>query len=485
MKSISYFPFSLILILSILSCNPILEQSKNIDILTPVKSPTIKITATKAYTPIIALTPSIRMTGSPTIMPTSKSDQSIYDEKLSLRSNLAVNTPIPAKTPDQALVDWLISAWQKREDPTKVKADLASILNNERYLSPMYEQEGQHLMLVTDLDGDGLDEWIITIFTAPGKMALCSELTCGEIGEIWIVNEEGLVYRLFNGDSDWFGPIVIAQTDLTGDDLPDVVTQSTFMGAHTLTLAYHVLSAHNGKITNVVRLRNELAQVSAPYRLSNDIDKQWSTAGIELTNASQTVKDRNGDGLADLVIQGGSFGSIGAGNCRDRTEVWAWDGENITLAEVFWSKPEFRIHVLFDADYAFALKDYKTAEAVYKRAISDNTLKDALFFHPTEEIYPISLQYAAFRLIHLNLIQKDAKEAKVWQEWLREKYPDSPLTKSAEILLDSWQNSEDLTEACFDVTKFLYAYEGPTIWPLNDTGYGNPEITVGTLCPIR
>ena len=95
-------------------------------------------------------------------------------------------------------------------------------------------------------------------------------------------------------------------------------------------------------------------------KLSNFFNKKWSTPGIEITNAEQTVIDRNGDGLADLVIHGGSFGSIGAGNYRDRTEVWAWDGENITLAEVFWPKSEFRIHVLFDADYAFALEDYRT-----------------------------------------------------------------------------------------------------------------------------
>jgi hypothetical protein len=340
-------------------------------------------------------------------------------------------------------------------------------------------------MLVTDLDGDGSDEWIITIFTGPGKEAVCSEYTCSEIGEIWIINDKGVVYRLFNEDEDWLGPIIIAEADFTGDGLSDIVTQSTFMGAHTLTMTYHVLSAHNGKINNVVLLGNELDQISTPFRpFSNYVNEDWSTPGIQLTNAIHTIKENN-DGLAELAIDGGYFGSVGAGNHRGREEVWAWDGKAVTLADVTYPETKLRIHSLFDGDYAFILEDYETAAIAYKRAISDDTLTDDILFAPPEEAYPVTVQYAAFRLVLLYLIQDDVEGMSVWREWLNEEYPDSPITQSAEVLINSWQNSGDLTEGCSAVADFQKSHEGFTIWPLNNIGYGNPDISEEKLCPIR
>jgi hypothetical protein len=394
-------------------------------------------------------------------------------------SATAVAAPFPTSTDE--LADWLIGAWRRRDDPLEIRAILEAEgwMKREDESTVSFTEGNSALWLSRDLDGDGLDEWIVSIFT--GQMASC---VTDDFGELWIVNQQGLVYRLFV-DHSWNVPVASSsQADLTGDGLPDVVTQSILCGAHTRYGVYHVLSAHRGRIENIIQRGNDLERVVEPLFSSLKTYEGWSTPGVGISSPHYQVADSTGDGLSDLILQGGTYGSVGAGTHRDHREVWSWDGSAISLADIYWAEPTFRLHVLFDANLAFALGNDEAAIECYTRVISDATLDDDMNLVNEEDAYDSPRRFAAFRLELLYLRTGDLQQATSWHDWLLTEYPSSPFAEAADLLMTSWQESRDLTKSCAAVTELLNQSDSPigSIW---ETGYGNPLLTIDTVCPIQ
>jgi len=336
--------------------------------------------------------------------------------------------------------------------------------------------------MMLDLDGDGFDEWFVTVpLSSPTETEPCLE--CNP-GEFWIVNGDGLVYQLSNSDSIYLVlPSVLTHADMTGDNLPEVVVTSEILGAHTTTTIYHIVSAHYGRIEDIIRRRNELDLISDFFR---PVYGYESIDEVLFSSAEQEITDVTGDGLPDLILHGGAIGSIGAGLQRERTEIWAWDGKQITLANIQWEHTSWRIHTLFDAEFAFALGDYETAIARYESVIFDDALEDFESWtggYTAQQSHDDTRQYAAFRLALTHLKLESVEKAIFWRHWLNAEYPNLPTAESVNLLLENWQESKNLTQACEVVTRFLRDYNGPTIFI--STGYANPNLTSETLCSVN
>lgn len=377
-----------------------------------------------------------------------------------------------AETPPdtiEALAEWVAQAYTDQADLNEL---CAALLTAEW-------QRPDDTCQPADLDGDEIDEWLLTIIAPAEEPPL--DLS-SPAGEFWIINSSGITYRTKTAqpDSDDFINTALASTlveliDLTGDDLPEAIITFTNCGVNTCFDNYHIISGHNGTITNAVFIE--------PIE---ELDSTEPLVIISLSNVSQaSFEPVTDDELTDFVLQGGTFSSVGAGIHRPRTEVWAWDGTAITLAELEYEDTIYRFHWLYDANIAFDAGDYDSARIVYEAIIIDPALEDVEWGGSTADTVRANVQqFAGFRLTLMPLLQGDITEAGRWRNWLQEAHPNAPLTHAAITLMEQWDsNGNNLALACGVVTANI-TNQDPT-GQLTDMGYGNPTLSAEDVCPIE
>jgi hypothetical protein len=363
-----------------------------------------------------------------------------------------------------ALADWLSQAYAARADLNAVCAVLRS--------AAWMPDDGT--CQAADLDGETLDEWLLSLYLEPTPDPASAGSVQGPPGDFWIVGETGLAHQMHGLDSsDLFGqmPELVALVDMTGDEQDDAILLYVTCGAHTCFNNYHIVSADGGVLRNVVDAGDEALPEAANL---------ISMAYVE----DEQVVDATEDDLPDLVIAGGLIGSAGAGIQRPSREVWAWDGTNITLAEREWEETGYRFHRLYNANVAFDDEEYARARALYESAVVDPALEDVDYAYTVEQVRASTRQFAGFRLALLPLLQGDITEATRWRNWLEEEYSGAAMSTAAGLLIEAWQqNGNNLPAACTRVTSYLAGESNPT-GPLEDMGYGNPTLTAADVCPF-
>ena len=168
--------------------------------------------------------------------------------------------------PTEALITWLISTKTLGVDPQVVEAELKSAgwISSDDSWNPSMENSFD--WLVMDLTGDGINEWIATIYLHPATM------TWGRPGDFLILGDEGILYR-FLVPEDYYcvsqceqeypygfyqsAPVTIAHGDMTGDSLPELILYRNFGGAHTFTQNYFVISYHFEAFENLVSVPSD------------------------------------------------------------------------------------------------------------------------------------------------------------------------------------------------------------------------------------
>lgn len=437
-------------------------------------TPTATLSPTQTSKPIS--TP----TASPTLTP------------LPTTTSVPTNTPTPLPNVPETIYemeDWLTTHWQEKTDPALVKQSLW----RKRWI-PLYPYSNQLPMgddnidasgLITiDLDGNGTEEWIVTLLfcNEEGKPS-SDENDCGwdgnQHGSLWIINENGLIYQsagsIENIDRATY-PII--QVDLTGDGLGDLVTWADFCNISCYP-DYHVISAHFGEIENIIYG----TQDNAIHGMGTQI----------------FIEDESGDGIDDIILRGFVYYSAGAEPQRGRTEVWSWNGNAISLYERRDHRISFLVHALYYANEKYEEHDTMMAQSWYARAIFDDNLNE---YRSNGEERAMVQQYAAFRLALLHLRRNGEDDAKQWQTWLEDNFPDKPLTKGVALLISEWEAHDNLSLACEVVTSFLqkeeirfqesgacpeYNSTCGLFTPIEviDTYGVNPELHVEDICKVN
>ncbi|MBD2256209.1 hypothetical protein [Pseudanabaena sp. FACHB-2040] len=377
--------------------------------------------------------------------------------------------------PTEALIEWLEQARQQGTDPAQVRAVLQA--------ADWQDQDSD--LQTADLDGDGRAEWLLTINLGP------DEMPWGRSGDFWVIGDS-LLYRFFQPvdyfrevrepiiplDQDFFlsAPQVLAVQDFTGDSTDEVLLRRQVCGAHTCTHAYFMLGHQEGQIRPLIAAQTEPFQ-SGQAIVLHDPELRGLT-------------DETGDGIADLVLHTGVIGSAGAGAQRTRTEVWAWNGAVVSLAQVQLDPTNYRFHILYEANEAFEQNDLERARTLYQQVIEDNSLEDMQWSDEFPSSRDSTLQFAAFRLTLVGLRESDRNTATQWQAWLQQTYPNTPITEAARQLL-VLQAEMPLEAACAAVRDTLLSQEspeddfpgsGPT-GPLRYMGYANPSLGAAEVCP--
>jgi len=362
-----------------------------------------------------------------------------------------------APTEWESLESWLATLWRSNMNPAAVRAAL--------------QQSGMQRDLAdwaaADLDGDLQDEWVLVLYdqSLPG-------VPFGAPGDLWIVNGDGVVFRYYTAPSsdiyEFLAPTILAIDDLTGDGRPELVTAVVSCGANTCTTLYRVLGRADGQFTDLVR-----GEPSPEEGLVGNL--------IAMPTADARLEDVDGDGTPELLVHGGTLGSVGAGVVRPRTEVWGWDGAAMTLRETILDPTAYRHHVLYEANDRMAAGDLVGALALYEAAINDAALRDDGFSYPPEQARADVRAFAAVRLILIDLLQGENERAAGRLAWLQETYPDSAAAGAAATLVAGWSGPENAAALCQSITAGLAAQTNPT-GALADMGYGNPVLGAGDLC---
>jgi hypothetical protein len=370
-----------------------------------------------------------------------------------------ITGPLAAAPTDwEGLEGWLAALWRSDMDPAAVRAALQQ--------SGM--QRSQDDWRAADFNGDLQDEWVLVLYdqSMPG-------VPFGAPGDLWIVNGDGVIFRYYNAPSNdiysFLAPRVVEVVDLTGDGLPELITDTVICGAHTCTDNFRIVGVADGEMSDRV--------IFQPLP-----EEGFDGSIIPMNYAETQLEDFDGDGLLEFLVHGGTLGSAGAGVVRPRTEVWGWNGADVVLEQTLLDPAAYRHHVLYEANDRMAAGDLDGALALYETAINDPALRDDGYLYAPEQARADVSAFAAFRLILIDLLQGNAERANSRLAWLTATYPASAAAGAAATLVSEWAGPENGDALCDRIEAGLLAAENP-LGALADMGYGNPGLGEGDYCP--
>ncbi len=308
-----------------------------------------------------------------------------------------------------------------------------------------------------DLDGDGEAEALLLLAAPPSE----GGGLMGPVGRaLAVLQRSGAGHALVG--SRVFDPglrLDVALHDLTGDGRPEVVATFEECGAHTCTLFVHVLRLHSGALQSLLP-----EPVSMPY-------------------AELTIEDRDGDGRAEIAMHGGQYGSVGAGPMQTRTEVYAWNGQAVSLIETVYDPSSLRLHALQEGDRALRRGDLPAALSAYRRVATDPELEQAGFWDDAEERRTLEA-WAWYRLVTVQAALGDVAAAQESLATLHRAYAGHPVVPLAEAFWAAYEPQADLSAGCAAATA--YAAANPqVVESFGYYGYGNPGYTVEDLCYLE
>jgi hypothetical protein len=370
---------------------------------------------------------------------------------------LAAEPPSPAPADWESLEGWLAERRRNGTDPAAVRAALRAA----------GLQKSDDDWRAADFDGDLRDEWV-TVLYDPTMPAV----PWGFAGDLWIVNETGPVFRYYVAPSsdifEFTAPAIVGVADLTGDGLPELIADARVCGAHTCYGNYRIIGHTADGYRDLVRPPDPTEAQAAPV--------------ITMSYPDVRLEDSDSDGLIEFLVHGGAIGSAGAGVVRPRTDVWGWDGAAIVPAETILDPSPYRHHILYEANDRMAGGDLAEALRLYEAAINDGALRDDGFVHSLEDTYASISQFAAFRLILIDLLRGAPARAAERLAWLQATYPATAADQAAAQLVANWNGPANLDSVCQTIETNLDVWENPT-GTLADMGYGNPVLTAADFCP--
>lgn len=313
-----------------------------------------------------------------------------------------------------------------------------------------------------DLNGDGETEWLISV---PARDQGCWVTYCPAY--VLILQERDDLFVpaaiLIQDENVWelSDPKLLMVADINADGHLEVVIEQVTCGAHTC-FTQIIIGQWDGQRW---------------HSLTADPVMQAYT--------DYTMVDHDGNGLVDIVMHGGMYGSVGAGLQRPHTQVFAWRDGAYRLIEDTPDPDDHPYFQMFDANTALANEDWDTAlslalavinyPGVYEdegwltpdawaRIIGYATL-EAMF------VYAQQGDVEAMRQVHAGLLSRSASA------------PNDPYPDAAWHMLEVYEATDDPLAACLAVEDFIAARAEDAAF-FEWYGYGTERLTVDQICPL-
>ncbi|HUW94527.1 MAG TPA: hypothetical protein VMW58_01960 [Anaerolineae bacterium] len=390
----------------------------------------------------------IPQTGSPTSTPLATLEASARPTPTLEPSPTPVETPtsvsIPPRPPDFGLY---------RETIVRYLRDSGG---DEDGLRTMLVDWGalRHVtdLLRADVDDDGLGELLIVLVEPSPEYGINVR------GDLLLVESKDEVYELAYsaaGESILMDPALIEVDDLNGDGLTEMAFSFTECGAHTCFTTVHIVTSGAGNYQNL------------------------TGEGIEMSYVDPYFSDWDGDGVRELIMHGGTIGSVGAGPQRERTEVYKWDRAAYVLSETVYDYSNYLYFRVLDANQALMGGEYERAATLYREAIENPSLDVWMEDSEREAL----VAFSRYRLSLTYLVLGKVEMAQASLDELLLEQPDSLYAQVAGVLWSAFQRTANLRAACEEVGAFAASHP-ETAEVLTNYGYGNPTFTPEEVCPL-
>ena len=372
----------------------------------------------------------------------------------------ALSSPTPQPTPSPVESPVPVPVPPRPQDFGQYPAAIVAYLNDSQgNVDGLREtlrswQALQHVthLLRADVDDDGIGELLLVIVDQSPDQGI------NLVGDLLVVDIDEGDYRLaYSGGarSPLLDPALLEVDDLNRDGHTELAFSSTSCGAHTCFTTVHIVSSGTETYTNL------------------------TGEGIEMSYVDPTFSDWDGDGVPELIMHGGTIGSVGAGPQRERTEVYKWDGVAYVLSETRHDYSNYLYFKVLDANQALLDGDYESAAALYREAIDSDYLVTWMEESEREKLSAFS----RYRLSLTHLILGNEDQAHSVRDELLVEQPDNIYAQVVTTLWQAYEGGASLQYACKQVG--LFAAEHPeTADVLSDYGYGNPTFTPEEVCPI-
>ncbi|HLF25594.1 MAG TPA: hypothetical protein VJG32_04610 [Anaerolineae bacterium] len=223
----------------------------------------------------------------------------------------------------------------------------------------------------------------------------------------------------------------------------------------------------------------------------------WNGAGfvsllggrLQMPYPAYTFVNVDNDSALEVEAVSGSITSAGAGPPRTVKELWDWNGAQFVEVSHADSPPEYRIHVIHDADDRLLSGNTVGAIELYNRAISGDTLKDWLVEVGVEQPDDRAnlSAYAWYRITIANVRRGDLASAQAALDRLNTDFPAGapghPYQQLAQVFWMKYQETTNLSEACLAANAHANS-ETDVLDGLNAFGYANREYVARDMCPF-
>ena len=310
-----------------------------------------------------------------------------------------------------------------------------------------------------DLDGDGTGEWLISV---PSQDRVCWVTYCPGYVLIFQV-QEGLFTPLsliLLDETIWdiSHPTVLTIDDVNGDGLAEVVLEDNECGAHTCFTTL-LIGQWDGQ-----RWRDLAADP------------------IQQAYTDYVIEDRDGDGAQEIVMHGGTFGSVGAGLQRPHTLTFDWREGAYRLIEDVPDPDPHPYYQMLDANAALAEGRWDEALAL-SRAVIEYSGVYADDWTPTEAWVRIA-GYATIEAMLVYAHRGDTEAMTQAHAGLMARShsaPDNPYPDAAWHLLEVYRQTGDVLVACQAMETFIVARAEDAEF-FDWYGYGTERLPLDRLC---
>lgn len=258
------------------------------------------------------------------------------------------------------------------------------------------------------------------------------------------------------GAGNMLGNVLLGGGDLIGDGAGALAYAIPACGASACSSTVHIVRLAAGGVQ----------QLTPP-------------GGITISSAGIAFRDAPGERAKELVLTGGTPGSVGAGPQRARTETWKWDGTVYVLADTTPAPAAYLYHAIKDADGLFAAGNWAGAEAAYVKAVDDKGLK---LWKPDKNERNELESYALFRAgLAVLLAGGDGAKAASYFE-RGGAYENTLHAQLSRSFGGAYAAKREVSVGCAAVRQDLgaNASEYAAFW---DFGSSNPTFDPDSVCP--